>query len=117
MKELEIKYLKNDASNIDLDLIKKHFPKRYEEALKYKDSLGEKYIEQLREDHSDEIGYVYMIERISNVSFRIIYINKESLQPSHCAIVTYRTGNKPYTTMFSVKLINEFPTHIPPATP
>lgn len=36
MKELEIKYLKKDASNIDLDLIKKHFPKRYEEALKYK---------------------------------------------------------------------------------
>ena len=88
-----------------------------EEALKYKDSLGEKYIEQLREDHSDEFGYVYMIERISNVSFRITYINKESLQPSHCAIVTYRTGNKPYTKMFSVKLINEFPTNIPPATP
>ena len=36
MKELEIKCLKKDASNIDLDLIKKHFPKRYEEALKYK---------------------------------------------------------------------------------
>lgn len=36
MKELEIKYLKKDASNIDLNLIKKHLPKRYEEALKYK---------------------------------------------------------------------------------
>ena len=88
-----------------------------EEALKYKDSLGEKYIEQLREDHDAEFGYVYMIDRMSNVSFRIIYINKKSLQPSHCAIVTYRTGNKPYTKMFSVKLINEFPTNIPPAIP
>lgn len=36
MKELEIKYMIKSASNIDVECIKRHFPKRYEEALGYK---------------------------------------------------------------------------------
>lgn len=36
MAELEIKYLKNSISDIELEYIKKHVPKRYDDSFKYK---------------------------------------------------------------------------------
>ena len=83
------------------------------QALRYSDSVGKKYIEQLEKDHAEECGYVYMIVRLSNVSFQVVYINKETLEPSYCAVITYKTGEKPYTSTFSTKLIN-IPESIPP---
>lgn len=83
------------------------------QALRYSDSVGKKYIEQLEKDHAEEFGYVYMIVRLSNVSFQVVYINKETLEPSYCAVITYKTGEKPYTSTFSTKLIN-IPESIPP---
>ena len=78
-----------------------------------RDRMGENYIEQLEKDHADEFGYVYMIERLSNVSFRVVYLNKQTLEPSYCAVVTYRTGENPYTAVYSTKLI-DMPADIPP---
>lgn len=77
------------------------------------DNIGKNYIEQLEKDHADEFGYVYIIERLSNVSFRIVYLNKETLKPSYCAVVTYKTGEEPYTSAFSSKLV-AIPDGIPP---
>lgn len=74
---------------------------------------GDNYIEQLEKDHADEFGYVYMIERLSNVSFRVVYLNKQTLEPSYCAVITYRTGEEPYTAKFSTKLV-DMPSDIPP---
>ena len=82
-------------------------------ALRYNDNIGSRYIKQLEKDHADEFGYVYMIERLSNVSFQVVYLNKQTLEPSYCAVITYKTGKKPYTSMFSTKLIN-IPDNIPP---
>lgn len=79
----------------------------------YRDTAGENFINQLAKDHENEFGYIYMIERVSDVSFRVIYINSRNLKPSYCALITYRTGTKPFTKDFSVKLIN-VPTNIPP---
>ncbi|MDE6721517.1 MAG: hypothetical protein K2J84_05145 [Bacteroidaceae bacterium] len=86
--------------------------KMMEEVSKYTDSDGGQYIAQLRKDHSEEFGYVYIIERLSNVSFRVVYLNKQTLTPSYCAIITYRTGTKPYTKEFHTTLAN-IPTKIP----
>ena len=83
------------------------------QALKYSDSIGQKYIKQLEKDHAEEFGYVYIIERLSNVSFQVVFINEQTLEPSYCAVITYKTGEKPYTSTFSTKLVN-IPDNIPP---
>lgn len=71
------------------------------------------YKKQLEIDHSAEFGYVYIIERISGVSFRLVYIHKETLKPTYCALVTYKeTGDKSYTCDYSIKLI-DIPKQIP----
>lgn len=82
------------------------------QASKYIDSDGQNYLKQLELDHESEFKYIYMIERISNVSFRVVYIN-DQLKPSHCAIITYKTGTKPFTCEYSARLIS-MPTNIPP---
>lgn len=71
------------------------------------------YKKQLEIDHSAEFGYVYIIERISGVSFRLVYIHEETLKPTYCALVTYKeTGDKSYTCDYSIKLI-DIPKQIP----
>ena len=82
------------------------------EASKYIDPDGQNYVKQLELDHESEFEYIYMIERVSNVSFRVVYLNG-LLKPSHCAIVTYKTGAKPFTCEYSTKLI-DMPANIPP---
>lgn len=78
----------------------------------YNDSDGKKYMEQLEKDHDSEFGSVYMIERLSNVSFRIVYLDTQ-LKPSHCAIITYMTGDKPFTRELSGRLVS-IPNNLPP---
>ena len=78
----------------------------------YNDSDGKKYMEQLGKDHDSEFGSVYMIERLSNVSFRIVYLDTQ-LKPSHCAIITYMTGDKPFTRNLSGRLVS-IPNNLPP---
>lgn len=78
----------------------------------YYDRDGESYIEQLTIDHSSEFGYAYIIERLSNLSFRVVYIHKNTLKPTHCAVVTFKTGTDPYTWDYDVKLVN-LPSQIP----
>lgn len=82
------------------------------EASKYIDQDGQNYVKQLELDHESEFEYIYMIERVSNVSFRVVYLNG-LLKPSHCAIVTYKTGAKPFSCEYSAKLIG-MPANIPP---
>lgn len=77
------------------------------------DKKAADYIWQLTSDHESEFSYIYMIRRLSNVSFKVVYLDKD-LHPSHCAIITYKTGNKPYTREFSAHLV-DMPTNIPPA--
>jgi len=77
------------------------------------DSKAKDYIEQLETDHSEEFGYVYMIERISNVSFRVVYIHELTLKPSHCAIISYKTGKEPYT-IECITTLTTIPSNIPP---
>lgn len=78
----------------------------------YKDDDGDNFIKQVRKDHADELGYIYIIERITNLSFRVVYINKQTLEPSCCGIITYETGSKPYTYTYSAELA-DIPTNIP----
>lgn len=82
------------------------------QASKYIDSDGQNYIKQLVLDHESEFKYIYMIERVSNISFRVVYLN-DQLKPSHCAIVTYKTGKKPFTCEYSARIIG-MPANIPP---
>ena len=82
------------------------------QASKYIDSDGQNYIKQLVLDHESEFKYIYMIERVSNISFRVVYPN-DQLKPSHCAIVTYKTGKKPFTCEYSARIIG-MPANIPP---
>ena len=105
---------KSTLSPVDAYKVKNQ-AKKYavNQALKYSDNIGKRYIEQLEKDHAEEFGYVYMIERLSNVSFQIVYLNKQTLEPSYCAVITYKTGEKPYTSTFSTKLV-DIPDNIPP---
>lgn len=78
----------------------------------YFDSDGHNYISQLRNDHESEFEYVYKIERVSNWSFIIVYLDS-SLRPSHRAFITYVTGNKPFTYSL-IGRIMEIPKDLPP---
>ena len=78
----------------------------------YFDSDGDNYISQLRKDHESEFEYVYKIERVSNWSFIIVYLDS-SLRPSHRAFITYVTGNKPFTYSL-IGRIMEIPKDLPP---
>lgn len=78
---------------------------------RYLDEDGRNYINQLRNDHANEFKYIYMIERLSDVSFRVVYLN-ENLKPSICAIVTYETWH-PFASTYSARLV-EMPDDIPP---
>lgn len=51
---------------------------------------GEKFIAQLEQDHADEFGCVYVIERVTNTSFRVVYYNKSTKKASYAALVTFR---------------------------
>ncbi|MBD5245890.1 MAG: hypothetical protein HDS58_03480 [Barnesiella sp.] len=77
------------------------------------DQRGKLFLKQIRRDFSSQFGFLYEIKRISNTKFRIIYLNGDTLKPSICAIVSYYTGDKPYTTCFSVEL-TKIPNNIPP---
>ena len=83
---------------------------------KYSDAVGEKYIRQLEKDHADDFGYLYVIERLGDTSFLILYLNKNTLLPSVCGVITFFTGNKPYTMDFSVQLC-EIPNDVLPVIP
>ena len=78
----------------------------------YRDTDGENYMAQLIRDHKPEFEVIYMIERLSNVSFRIVYLDEE-LKPSHCAILTYKTGDKPFSVELEGRLV-EMPNSVPP---
>ncbi len=86
--------------------------KKMQEEAKKIDVVGLRYIEQLEEDHKNDFEYVYQIDRLSDTSFRVVYLNAQTLTPSYCAVVLYYTGDKPYTTKFSTKLV-PMPSDIP----
>lgn len=90
--------------------------KRMKKDAKGIDGIGLRYIEQLEKDHENDFGYVYIIDRISNTSFRVVYLNAQTLIPSYCAEISYSTGQKPYTTSYSTRLIS-MPSDIPPVIP
>ncbi len=78
-----------------------------------KNVVGVNYIKQLESDHMDDFKYLYMIERLSQVSFRVTYVNGKTLKPSYCAEITYSTGKEPYTVTYSTKLV-PIPSNVPP---
>lgn len=75
---------------------------------------GELYLAQLKSDHESEFGYLYIIERINKTRFRLVFLDKNSLKPSICAIVTYTSGSTPFTSAISIELTG-VPDNIPPA--
>lgn len=95
---------------------RKQAGKEYQKLKKESDINGNKYIEQLTQDHKNEFGYIYMIDRLSDTSFRVLYLDATTLKPSYCAEVTYSTGKKPYTISYSTRLIS-MPSNIPPVIP
>jgi TonB family protein len=84
------------------------------ELLKYQDEVGNNYIAQLKTDHKSEFGYIYEIKRLTPLSFRVVYLNSETLKPSYCAKVVYKTGEEAYSSQCSVQL-ESIPKNISPA--
>ncbi|MDE7396271.1 MAG: hypothetical protein K2M98_00935, partial [Muribaculum sp.] len=72
----------------------------------YQDKTAERFLTQIKEDHADEFGYLYIIKRLSTKSFKVVYLNKNTLKPSISAIVQFMTGNKPFTYRLTVKQYN-----------
>lgn len=78
----------------------------------YWNDEGRNYIAQLEIDHKTELEYVYIIQRLTDMSFQIVYVNSETKVPSICARVTYKTGEEPFTSDYSVKLV-PVPSNVP----
>lgn len=87
--------------------------KAINKASDYRDGMGERFLNQLERDHSNEFGYIYSIDRIGDKQFRVVYLNKETLNPSICGIVTFENGDTPYSSTYSVKLC-DLPQDVPP---
>ena len=87
--------------------------KALNKASDYRDTMGERFLDQLELDHSNEFGYIYSIDRIDDKQFRVVYLDKETLYPSICGIVTFKTGDEPYTSVYSVRLC-DMPDDVPP---
>lgn len=85
----------------------------YRELQKEMDSKGIAFIEQLEKDHKDDFKFLYIIERLSDTRFKVLFLNGNSLEPSYCAEVSYVTGAKPYTVTYSTKLV-PIPSNVPP---
>ncbi len=54
----------------------------------FNNKTASKYVEQLKNDHSEEYKYLYEIKRIGNNSFRYRYVDYE-MKPTHDVYVTY----------------------------
>lgn len=66
----------------------------------------------LEKTMSQSLNTSNKIERVSNWSFIIVYLDS-SLRPSHRAFITYVTGNKPFTYSL-IGRIMEIPKDLPP---
>lgn len=51
---------------------------------------GEQFIAQIEQDHADEFGCIYVIERVTNTSFRVVYYKESTKKASYAALVTFR---------------------------
>ncbi len=58
------------------------------EMLRLTNDTALKYLDQLKKDHEEDFKYIYKIERLSNVSFKVKFVTKD-LQPRCDVVITY----------------------------
>ena len=74
-----------------------------EYAFKEIDEQADNYISQLRKDHSEDLKYLYKIERMDNTSFKIYYLN-DKLECGCIALMKW-FSSKPYECEYEIELL------------
>ena len=76
------------------------------QALRMMNDTADKFLEQLKKDHSEDYEYIYRIERASDTSFIIHYTTKE-MKP-FCDVRIGYQGTKPYECDWKIDEITSF---------
>ena len=58
------------------------------ELLRRSNDTAHNFLKQLENDHADDYSYIYKIERLSNVSFKIHFVTKD-IKPKCDVVITY----------------------------
>ena len=67
------------------------------------DGHADRYIEQLKKDHSEDLKYLYKIERIDNTTFKIYYLN-DKLECG-CIVLMKWFSSDPYNSGYEIELL------------
>lgn len=58
------------------------------ELLRRSNDTARNFLKQLEKDHADDYSYIYKIERLSNVSFKVHFVTKD-IKPKCDVVITY----------------------------
>lgn len=75
-----------------------------EYALKQFDNQADNYVKQLEADHNGELAYIYKIERVDNVTFKILYMN-DNMECSCIALMKWSNSDEPYQCEYEIELL------------
>ena len=75
-----------------------------EYALKQFDNQADNYVKQLESDHNGELAYIYKIERVDNVTFKIYYMN-DNMECSCIALMKWSNSDEPYQCEYEIELL------------
>jgi hypothetical protein len=67
------------------------------------DEQADNYIKQLEKDHAEDLKYLYKIERIDNITFKIFYLN-DKLECGCIALMKW-FSSKPYECEYEIELL------------
>jgi len=74
-----------------------------EYAAKENEPQAMNYIKQLKSDHQTELSYLYKIERLDNVSFKLYYLNNK--MECGCIALMKWSNKEPYEAQYDIELI------------
>lgn len=61
------------------------------------------YIKQLKSDHQDELSYLYKIERVDNVTFKLYFLNDK--MECGCIALMKWSNKEPYEAQYEIELL------------
>lgn len=61
------------------------------------------YIKQLKSDHESELSYLYKIERVDNVTFKLYFLNDK--MKCGCMALMKWSNKEPYEAQYEIELL------------
>ena len=82
----------NEALNVLMEYVAKE-----------RDPQAMNYIKQLKSDHESELSYLYKIERVDNVTFKLYFLNDK--MECGCIALMKWSNKEPYEAQYEIELL------------